>query len=93
MSPRAKCFSCGTRCPACNKRNKDGLMPPNLATHAGFVRLCSAVTTRLKKFGKWLFSDQHRDSTVLAHNMKGYDGVFLLEYLLNHGFTAAKDHL
>jgi hypothetical protein len=41
----------------------------------------------MTKFGKWLFNDQHKDFTVLAHIMKGYDGHFLLEYLLSNSVT------
>nr|XP_022305881.1 uncharacterized protein LOC111112600 [Crassostrea virginica] len=34
------------------------------------------------KFGIWLFNETHKGYTAIAHNMKGYDGYFLLEYLL-----------
>ena len=36
-----------------------------------------------RQFGEYLFDDQHRSFTVLAHNLKGYDGYFILEYLLD----------
>jgi hypothetical protein len=36
--------------------------------------------------GKFLFSEQFQGYTVLAHNMKGFDGCFLLRYLLKHNF-------
>lgn len=90
MSPRAKCFSCGTRCPACNKRNKGGSYAAQPCDTCGVREVVFSGDDTSEKFGKWLFSDQHRDSTVLAHNMKGYDGVFLLEYLLNHGLRPQK---
>ena len=35
-------------------------------------------------FGKWLFQDNHRNAIVLAHNLRSYDGYFLLDYLLRN---------
>ena len=40
----------------------------------------------LEKFGSWLFNESHTNFTVIAHNME-YDGIFLSNYLLHHGFT------
>ena len=37
------------------------------------------------EFGRWLFSEKHKNAIVTAHNMKGYDGYFLLNYLLRNG--------
>ena len=34
---------------------------------------------------KWLFSHDHKEAIVTAHNLKGYDGYFLLEYMLRNG--------
>ena len=34
--------------------------------------------------GQFLFSQQFSGYTVIAHNMKGFDGCFLLRYLLEH---------
>ena len=39
-------------------------------------------TNTVNQFGNWLFSEQHKGVTVIAHNMKGYDGFFLLNHLL-----------
>ena len=36
------------------------------------------------QFGTWLFSEQNKGAVVLAHNMKGFDGVFLLNYLVKN---------
>lgn len=36
--------------------------------------------------GQFLFSKRFEGFTVLAHNMKGFDGCFLLKYLLNYNF-------
>ena len=38
-----------------------------------------------KQVGDFLFSEQFRDYTFIAHNMKGFDGCFLLRYLLLEG--------
>lgn len=40
-----------------------------------------------QKFGQWLFSEQHKNYTALAHNMKGYDGFFVLEYLVENSIV------
>jgi hypothetical protein len=36
--------------------------------------------------GHFLFSKQFSGYTIIAHNMKGFDGCFLLRYLLEHNF-------
>ncbi|XP_046569532.1 uncharacterized protein LOC124277858 [Haliotis rubra] len=35
-------------------------------------------------FCKWLFTKAHRNFSVFAHNFKGYDGYFLLDYLIGN---------
>jgi hypothetical protein len=37
-----------------------------------------------RQFGQWLFHLQHKGFTVMAHNNKGYDGFFLMDYLLQN---------
>lgn len=39
--------------------------------------------------GQFLFSKRFQGYTVLAHNMKGFDGCFLLRYLLKHNFKVS----
>ena len=36
-------------------------------------------------FCQWLFRPEHRGFTVMAHNFKGYDSYFLLEYMCARG--------
>ena len=36
-------------------------------------------------FCDWLFTENNRDSTVIAHNGAGYDNKFILQYCLNKG--------
>ena len=35
-----------------------------------------------EEFCKWLFTPQHKHSVVTAHNLKSYDGYFLMDYLI-----------
>ena len=35
-------------------------------------------------FSSWLFTKYHKNFTVVAHNMGGYDGMFLLNYLVSN---------
>ena len=37
------------------------------------------------EFCQWLFRPEHKGFTVMAHNFKGYDSYFLLEYLCAQG--------
>ena len=38
----------------------------------------------VKKFCKWLFTEEHKDCIVVAHNFQGYDGYFITEYLIEN---------
>lgn len=39
----------------------------------------------LSKFCNFLVSEKHRNFTAVAHNMKGFDGQFILGWLLSQG--------
>ncbi|GBM42295.1 hypothetical protein AVEN_235008-1 [Araneus ventricosus] len=39
----------------------------------------------LKDFCFWLFSPVHKNFTVIAHNMKGFDGQFIMAWMLEQG--------
>jgi hypothetical protein len=41
--------------------------------------------TALDDFCAWLFTVDNADCVVLAHNMRGYDGQFIMEYLHRQG--------
>ena len=41
-------------------------------------------------FGKWLFTVHHKYCKVVCYNMKGYDGYFLLEYLIDQSVRPDK---
>ena len=38
----------------------------------------------VKNFCEWLFTPEHKDCIVLAHNFQGYDGYFIKEYLIDN---------
>lgn len=39
----------------------------------------------IHKFCKFLFRVEHKDYIVIAHNMKGFDGQFLINWIINQG--------
>jgi hypothetical protein len=39
----------------------------------------------LDKFCRWLFRKEHKSTTAIAHNMGGYDGQFILDYIYSQG--------
>lgn len=41
----------------------------------------------LEQFCSFLFDPKHKGYTVLAHNLKGFDGQFILRWLLEKGHT------
>ena len=38
----------------------------------------------VKNFCEWLFTPEHKDCIVLAHNFQGYDGYFIKEFLIDN---------
>ncbi|XP_035677014.1 uncharacterized protein LOC118416064 [Branchiostoma floridae] len=40
-----------------------------------------------KAFCRWLLRDEMKRSTFMAHNLKGFDGHFILKYLLDNAMT------
>lgn len=43
--------------------------------------------TALDTFCRFLFSEKNKGYTAIAHNMKGFDGQFILQWLLGQGQT------
>ena len=60
---------------------RDGFISPPCLT-CGFREVTFSELETVDQFGDWLFSLHHKYATVIAHNMKGYDGIFLLNYLV-----------
>ena len=86
--PVDKCNTCGSRCKDCNrwdnKMKEFADMPCNTCGHRE-VQFEGDNTSSL--FGKWLFSRQHENCTVVAHNAKSYDNYFLLDYVIKQGMV------
>ena len=38
----------------------------------------------VKKFCEWLFTPEHKDCIVVAHNFQGYDGYFITKFLIEN---------
>jgi hypothetical protein len=43
-----------------------------------------------RSFGKWLFREEHRDHTIIALNLRSYDGHFVLKYMLDNDMKGIK---
>lgn len=80
LTPNSKCDNCGTRCKICNEKNEQTFINTPCKNTCGFREIVFRGDQTANTFGSWLFTEAHKDFN--AHNMKGYDGHFLLEYLL-----------
>ncbi|GIX98241.1 DNA-directed DNA polymerase [Caerostris extrusa] len=40
-----------------------------------------------ENFCAWLFTPEHKGFTAIAHNMKGFDGQFIMAWILKQGMT------
>ena len=66
---------------------EDGIHKANLCivhNEAGYEWLFQGKNT-IVDFCKWLFTEEHRDCIVVAHNFQGYDGYFIQNYLNENG--------
>ena len=62
---------------------EEGIHKANLCIvhdEAGREKLFRGNTT-IKDFCEWLFTKEHMDCIVIAHNFQGYDGYFIQNYL------------
>ena len=62
---------------------EDGIHKANLCIvhdEAGHEKLFQGKNTNAD-FCKWLFTKDHQDCIVVAHNFQGYDGYFIQKYL------------
>ena len=88
----SKCPYCGLRCPACNKRSKehpDQYEFEPCQGKCGHNQFTFSGETTQDQFCQWLVSPENKGYTVLAHNLKGYDGYFILDYLFQNGMSPA----
>ena len=68
-------------------RQENGNHEPNLCivqNEAGEEWIFQGDKTR-DEFCEWLFTDEHANCTVMAHNFQGYDSYFILQYLREQG--------
>ena len=77
-----KCDNCGNRCERCNVWDAEEGEFTNPPTCGNRETMFEGNDVQ-GKFGLYLFHPQHKGSTVFAHNMKGYDGYFILEHLIS----------
>ncbi|GIY64709.1 DNA-directed DNA polymerase [Caerostris extrusa] len=45
------------------------------------------TTKSCENFCAWLFTPEHKGFTAIAHNMKGFDGQFIMAWILKQGMT------
>ena len=77
VTSKSMCQDCGTRCARCEDQDA-------LCQGCGLQEVIFEGQDTSRMCGKWLFSSQHKYFKTVCHNMKGYDGYFLLEYLIDH---------
>ncbi|XP_041351271.1 uncharacterized protein LOC121370216 [Gigantopelta aegis] len=91
VTETSKCHACGSRCPCCNKRDKkkNYLKEPCEQT-CGCRQVIFQGDGAHIRFCQWLFQDDHKDVTAIAHNNKAYDAYFLLEYMIDQSMYPQK---
>ena len=82
------CNSCGSRCLICRKKGDYGVAYEMnaCAVTCGKRTFHFSGELALEEFCKWVFCVDHKNYTVIAHNMSGYDGIFVLNFLLKNGY-------
>ena len=91
LNPKSIYWECGTCCEDCDNiglwdNEDDGPCPDT----CGFREVTFDGADTTPKFAAWLFNRRYHHFKVVAHNMKGYDGFFLLEYLIDHSICPKK---
>ena len=83
VTSKSTCQDCGTRCTRCEDRDAP-------CQGRGLKEVIFEGQDTSSTFGKWLFSSQHKYFKTVCHNMMGYDGYFLLEYLIDQSMRPDK---
>lgn len=84
------CKKCGTRCQRCKKRDKDGdYCSAPCAETCGQRQVIFEGRDTSDEFCRWAFSDAHKGATLFAHNMRSFDGYFLVDYLIRNSIIPA----
>ena len=84
--PDSVCTTCGDRCSECGAYDKENECYYNspCPDMCGKREYIFEGEGAMNEFGEWLFNESNSGTTVIAHNSKGYDSVFLLDYCLNN---------
>ena len=85
VTSKSRCQDCGTLCSRCEDLDVPCTRTACCLREVVFQGPHTACT-----FGKWLFSSQHKYFKTVCNNMKGYDGYFLLEYLIDQSMRLDK---
>ncbi|KAL5018216.1 hypothetical protein ScPMuIL_003938 [Solemya velum] len=86
LTPKAICHKCGSRCDVCADNEDE---PPCKST-CGRREIVFSGNNTCETFCKWLFNPRYRYFKAVAHNMRSYDGFFLLNYLINQSIRPNK---
>ena len=88
VKPNSKCKICSNQCKKCNKWNKEcTAFKYDPCTGCGKREVIFHGQNTVKEFCAWLFSKQHANVTVIAHNARAYDAYFIYSYLLTQSIT------
>ena len=88
VTPMSKCNYCGSRCVDCDKLQDDKkAFEDDPCLTCGFREVIFSGPDTLQDFCEWLFTPQHINMKVLAHNSKAYDGHFIYSYLTENAMN------
>ena len=88
VKPNSKCNVCGSRCKKCDKWNKEcTAFKYDPCMGCGNREVIFHRPNTVNKFCMWLFSEQHVNVIVIAHNARAYDAYFIYNYLLMQSIT------
>ena len=79
-----KCNHCGNRCQTCSVMKEGEYVKPP-CNGCGHRQIIFEGATTTTDFCSWVFRKNNKDAVLIAHNMKGYDGYFIVEYLIANG--------
>lgn len=85
----AKCWTCGDQCTACREREDssdsdgDGPEAPCLSPQCGSREVVFTGLDTVQRFCKWLLTPAHKDVICVAHNGKGFDFCFVLNFCVS----------
>ena len=84
----SRCPGCGSRCQDCSMtdQNQRYINPP-CQDRCGLRERIFAGSDVTMEVGKFVFSPERRNSTVIAHNLCAYDSFFMMDYLTRQGIV------